>query len=87
MEKQEDVSNSLDSESFPLTPKKRVIMALVFLVGLPLSYPTLLPLGLICSSVLLLQKHRKLSLMGLFLILSQFTALFVLVGLNFISIT
>lgn len=55
-----------------LSPSKKAGLIIVFLLGLPLSYPTIFPLGLLCSAVLLLQKKKKFSLLGLVLIGVQF---------------
>jgi hypothetical protein len=59
-------------EGGELSSRKKAGLIIVFLLGLPLSYPTIFPLGLLCSAVLLLQKKKKFSLLGLVLIGVQF---------------
>jgi len=68
-----------------LSQKKKVVLTFIFMLGIPLSYPTVMPLGIICASILLFQKNKKASLMGLFLIFVQFLSVLVFVGLNQLS--
>lgn len=68
-----------------LSQKKKVLLTFIFVLGIPLSYPTVMPLGIICASILLFQKNKKANLMGLFLILVQFISIIIFVGLNVLS--
>jgi thiol:disulfide interchange protein len=58
-----------------LSMKKKILLALIFVIGLPLSYPTIFPLGLICSSILLFQKNKKVLFAAFFLIFVQIVLL------------
>ena len=76
MESKEDIEVSLSSlknkkEYPPLSQKRRVALFITFCAGLELSFPTVLPLGLICAAILLFQKNRKANLLGYLLLLIQ----------------
>ncbi len=61
-----------------LSQRRKVILALIFIIGIPLSYPTVFPFGLICSAILLFQKNKKSNIAGFILIISQIIQILVL---------
>jgi hypothetical protein len=63
-----NAKSKTDTLKKPLSQKKKVILALVFLIGFALSYPTILPFSLIFSAILLFQKNRKANIAGFILI-------------------
>jgi len=52
--------------------KKKIIYLTIFILGISFSSQVLMPIGIICSSILLFQKKRKVVLLGLILIFIQF---------------
>ncbi|MBD3230344.1 MAG: hypothetical protein GF329_19350 [Candidatus Lokiarchaeota archaeon] len=66
-----DQSDDLKDSNHKLSQRKKIILAIIFIIGLPLSYPTIFPLGLMCSGVLLFQKNKKVLLAAGFLIFVQ----------------
>ncbi|TFF89374.1 MAG: hypothetical protein EU549_00890 [Promethearchaeota archaeon] len=66
-----DQSNNLERSNHKLTQRKKILLALLFILGLPLSYPTIFPLGLVCSGILLFQKNKKVVLAAAFMIFVQ----------------
>jgi hypothetical protein len=63
--------NQIESKERDLSSRKKAALIIIFLLGLPLSYPTIFPLGLLCSGTLFLQNDKKFSLLGLILIVVQ----------------
>ena len=59
--------------------RKKAALLAIFILGIPLSYPTIFPLGLICTAILLFQKHKKINLLGLVLVLVQILSLMLFV--------
>ena len=74
-----------ENEIKPLTLKKKVILVFIFIIGLPLSFPTVLPAGLICATILLFQKNKKAVKLGYYLIILQ--ALIIIFYFNFYGVT
>ena len=66
----------------PLSQRRKIALFITFCAGLELSYPTTLPLGLICASILIFQKNKKANLLGYLLILFQVLAIFVFINLT-----
>ena len=58
-----------------ISPRRKFIYTLLFVIGLPLSYPTVFPFGLVCSTILLFQKNKTLVRAGFFLVIIQFLVL------------
>lgn len=52
--------------------KKKILYLTIFVLGISFSAPVLMPIGIICTSILLFQKNRKVILLGLILIFIQF---------------
>jgi hypothetical protein len=52
--------------------KKKIIYLAIFILGISFSSPVLMPIGIICASILLFQKNRKVILLGLITIFIQF---------------
>jgi hypothetical protein len=69
----------------PLSQKRRVALFIIFCAGIELSYPTILPLGLICASILLFQKNKKANLLGYFLLLVQVLSIYIFFTITNIS--
>ena len=73
----QDSSSNIDAKSKddvltqPLSQRKKVFLALVFLIGLALSYPTILPFSIVFSAILLFQENKKATIAGLILISYQ----------------
>ena len=81
-----DNDNSLEDRTAEIVKKhqiKRIIYTIIFIIGIPLSYPTVFPLGLICTGILLFQNDKKISYSAIFLIIIQIFILFYF-GLFFI---
>ena len=55
----------------PLSQNKKIFLALVFLIGVALSYPTVLPFSIIFSAILLFQENRKATIAGFILVSYQ----------------
>ncbi|MHA1149222.1 MAG: hypothetical protein ACTSR8_13365 [Promethearchaeota archaeon] len=66
-----------------LSQRKKAILLITFIIGIPLSYPTIFPLGLICLAILLFQKNKKINLLALVLILIQILILIVFTAVMF----
>ena len=58
-----------------LSQRRKFFCAIIFLIGMPLSYPTVFPFGLLCTSFLLFQKSKTIVRAGIFLVLIQLLAL------------
>ena len=65
------VKSKGDTLKQPLSQRKKIFLALVFLIGISLSYPTVLPFGIIFSAILLFQKNRKATIAGFILVSYQ----------------
>ena len=52
--------------------KRKIIYLAIFILGISFSSPVLMPIGIICASILLFQKNRKVILLGLITIFIQF---------------
>lgn len=74
------VNENREPTSHPvvLSQRRKVILALIFIIGIPLSYPTVFPFGLFCSAILLFQKNKKSNIAGFILIISQVIQILVL---------
>lgn len=66
-----DVKSKDDALTQPLSQRKKVFLALVFLIGIALSYPTVLPFSIVFSGILLFQENKKATIAGLILISYQ----------------
>jgi len=55
----------------PLSLRKRTTLLLIFMIGIFFSFPTVLPVGLICAAILLFQENKKAVKLGYILILLQ----------------
>ena len=55
----------------PLSQNRKIFLALVFVMGLALSYPTVLPFSIVFSAILLFQENRKATIAGIILISYQ----------------
>ena len=55
----------------PLSLRKKATLFLIFIIGIFFSFPTVLPVGLICAAILLFQKNKKAVKLGYLLILLQ----------------
>ena len=55
----------------PLTQRRKLICAIIFIIGLPLSYPTVFPFGIVCTGFLLFQKSKTIVRAGLLLVALQ----------------
>ncbi len=80
MDEKRDVMEKLESvspSSQPLSQRKKMILVVLFILGIALSYPTVLPFGISCSAILLLQKNKKASIMGLLLLIFQFLVILI----------
>lgn len=83
--KEKSVKNSKsNSIAAPLTRNQKIIYIIIFFAGMICSYPTLFPIGMALTCILLFKKDNiKINLIGLFLIIYQlgiigtFTALVV----------
>jgi len=60
----------------PLSQKRKALLLLVFIIGLPLSFPTVLPAGIICAAILLFQENKKAVILGYILVLLQALIIF-----------
>ncbi|MHA1265058.1 MAG: hypothetical protein ACTSRS_07450 [Candidatus Helarchaeota archaeon] len=66
-----DLSNTLSK-------RKKILYTLLFIIGLSFSYATFMPIGIICASILLLQKKsRQFTYLGLFLFILQILVLII----------
>ena len=66
-----DKLNKSDEISI-LTLKHKIIYLILFYIGIICSYPTLLPIGIVITCILLFKKNNiKINIMGLFLIILQ----------------
>ena len=74
-----DPKDTRDLET--ISQSKKFGLILVFIVGIALSYPTVLPLGLTCSAILLFQTNNKMYKLGYFLILIQILIMFGALGI------
>lgn len=52
--------------------KKKIYYLTIFILGIAFSTPVLMPIGIICASILLFQKNKKVVLLGLIIIFIQF---------------
>ena len=66
-----NIKSKVDTLKQPLSQRKKVFLALVFLIGIALSYPTVLPFSIIFSAILLFQENKKATIAGLILISYQ----------------
>lgn len=66
-----DAKSKDDALTQPLSQRKKVFLALVFLIGIALSYPTVLPFSIVFSGILLFQENKKATIAGLILISYQ----------------
>ena len=56
----------------PLTRNEKIKYILIFFIGMVCSYPTIFPIGIALTCILLFKKDNvKINLMGLFLIIYQ----------------
>ena len=60
-----------DTPKQPISQRKKVFLALVFLIGIALSYPTVLPFSIIFSAILLFQENKKATIAGFILVSYQ----------------
>ena len=73
----QDHSSNIDAKSKddvltqPISQRKKVLLALVFLIGIALSYPTTLPFSIVFSAILLFQENKKATIAGLILVSYQ----------------
>ena len=65
------IKSKRDTQKKPLSQNKKVFLALVFLMGVALSYPTVLPFSIIFSAILLFQENRKATIAGFILVSYQ----------------
>ncbi len=65
------VNSKVDTFKQPLSQRKKVFLALIFLIGIALSYPTVLPFSILFSAILLFQKNRKAIIAGFILVSYQ----------------
>ena len=65
------VNSKVNTLKQPLSQRKKIFLALVFLIGMALSYPTVLPFGIIFSAILLFQGNRKATIAGFILVSYQ----------------
>ena len=65
---QEEIKKSGNKK---LSQRKKILLMFIFIIGIPLSYPTIFPLGLICTSILLFQKNQRVNYVAIFLIIMQ----------------
>ena len=63
--------SKVDTLKQPLSQRKKIFLALVFLIGIALSYPTVLPFSIIFSAILLFQENRKATIAGFILVSYQ----------------
>ena len=66
-----NVKSKDDTLKLPLSQRKKVFLALVFLIGMAVSWPTTLPFSLIFSAILIFQKNRKAVIAGVILVSYQ----------------
>jgi thiol:disulfide interchange protein len=66
-----DAKSKPDAPTQPLSQRKKVLLALVFLIGIALSYPTVLPFSIIFSGILLFQENKKATIAGFILVSYQ----------------
>ncbi|MHA1343012.1 MAG: hypothetical protein ACTSQG_03440, partial [Promethearchaeota archaeon] len=64
LKKKEEISQErgklgLKESIQPLSQRKKLILIIIFIFGIAFSYPTVLPLGLLCAAILLFQKNKK----------------------------
>ncbi len=64
-------NSKVDTLKQPLSQRKKVFLALVFLIGIALSWPTVLPFSIIFSAILLFQENRKATIAGFILVSYQ----------------
>ena len=56
----------------PLTLKHKIVYLILFYTGMICSYPTLFPIGMVITCILLFKKNNiKINLLGLFLVILQ----------------
>ncbi|MGQ4875335.1 MAG: hypothetical protein ACP6IY_14820 [Promethearchaeia archaeon] len=72
----EKIENKIP-ETTNLSLKKKITISIIFIIGIILSYPTILPLGIICAGILLFQKNKKANILGVLLLIIQ---IFLLLG-------
>ena len=79
--KNNDIKNITKSETidtiYPISQKKRIALFLIFLIGVEFSFPTVLPIGLMCAATLLFQKNKKANFLALFLLLIQVLSIYI----------
>ena len=75
MDSEQTKSEATIEPSKPFSQRRKFLCALIFIIGLPLSYPTVFPFGLACTSFLLFQKSKTAVWAGLFLVIVQFLLL------------
>jgi len=63
--------SKVDTLKQPLSQRKKIFLALIFLIGIALSYPTVLPFSIIFSAILLFQENRKAIIAGFILVSYQ----------------
>ena len=63
--------SEIELPSQPLSQNRKIFLALVFVMGLALSYPTVLPFSIVFSAILLFQENRKATIAGIILIAYQ----------------
>jgi len=59
---------------------ERPLLALTFVMGIGLSYPTVLPFGLVCSALLLFHENKKANIAGILLIIVQLLSLYLIIS-------
>ena len=65
------VNSKVNTLKQPLSQRKKIFLALIFLIGIALSYPTVLPFSIIFSAILLFQENRKAIIAGFILVSYQ----------------
>ena len=66
-----DIKSKRDTQKQLLSQNKKIFLALVFLIGIALSYPTVLPFSIVFSAILLFQENRKATIAGFILVSYQ----------------
>ncbi|MHA1688906.1 MAG: hypothetical protein ACTSYC_04690 [Promethearchaeota archaeon] len=59
---------------------ERPLLALTFVMGIGLSYPTVLPFGLVCSTLLLFHENKKANIAGVLLVIIQLLSLYAIIS-------
>ncbi|MHC1591662.1 MAG: hypothetical protein ACXQS8_06225 [Candidatus Helarchaeales archaeon] len=65
----------ISPEPDTLSQRKKILFMILFIIGIPLAYPTVFPLGLVCSGILIFQKNKWALIAGILLSIIQVSLL------------